>query len=363
MPGGTEQARISGDGSAVVFTAHSDAIPPAAGTTGDFVYRAATTSVDTFANLVGRNAHEPTIDATGDTFAFVDDDECDGMPAIIAGTLDQNFYYAAAGTILTDRRVGYIADPEISADGSRVTWTTTVPEYDFAAPAAELDAPVVRTQEIGWSDSRPTVDCSGLIPDWSDVAEGSEASVSASARTVAFSAPAPAGSTVFAIDTHRHEGLSVSSTQGQLVTPGYHVVHRDGRDPAHLAARLQLHHRERADLPAADLPAAHLPAPDLSAADLPAAHLGLADLPAADLPAARSTSCRSTSSSSRAGGRRCWPTPPSKGSCSRASAWPRSSSGPSRPSRAGRPRRRPSEQRLTASRASPSETSTSTAAR
>ena len=110
------------------------------------------------------------------TFAYIDDDGCDGMPAIIAATVDGNYYDAALGTDGTDRRVGYIADPVISADGSHVAWTTTVPAFDYGpTPRGELPAPVIRMQEVGWWDSRTIVALLGAdSADWSDLAEGAQ---------------------------------------------------------------------------------------------------------------------------------------------------------------------------------------------
>ncbi|MFH8251317.1 hypothetical protein ACH3VR_13175 [Microbacterium sp. B2969] len=294
VEGGTTQARISGNGADVVFTAHTDALA-GGGTAGNYVYHAPVQSLPSLgsggSNLVGRNAHNPTIDATGRTFAFIDDSQCDSKPAVIAGTIDGNLYYAALGTILTYRDVGYIADPVLSADGSRVAWTTTVPEYDFTGPAAELATPVVRTQEIAWNDSRMAIDCFGIMHEWQDLAEGTEASVSASARTVAYSAAAPAASTVFALDTHRHEGLSVSSTQGQLITPGFmtsveipDIPLTSLRGYASAIANAPIYHLPIYHLPIRRLPIYHLPIYHLLLSDSPIYHLPIYHLPIYHLP-------------------------------------------------------------------------------
>ncbi|QIG39261.1 hypothetical protein G5T42_06975 [Microbacterium sp. 4R-513] len=285
MAGGTEQARISGNGASVVFTAHRDSVTPP-GTPGDYVYYGATPSIGLAASLVGSNAHSPTIDAVGDTFAYIDEDDCGGLPAIVAATSDANFYYAAAGTTETNRNVGSIADPVISGDGSRVTWTTTIPKFDPGSADATLDAPVIRIQEIGWNDSSLTIDCTGLIPDWTDLAVGSEASVSASARTVAFAAPTPAASTVYAIDTHRHAGLAVSSTQGQLATPGFMtrvdiptIPLTSLRGYASAIANAPIH-----NLPIHNLPIHNLPIHNLPIHNLPIHNLPIHNLPIHNLP-------------------------------------------------------------------------------
>ncbi|TDN91366.1 PD40 domain-containing protein [Microbacterium sp. BK668] len=251
LTGGTGQARISGNGAAVVFVAHTDTLDPRSpgSESGDYVYHASRpgaggtqagagpggteaggdgadgTGPETIGGapvLVGRNAHHPTIDATGDAFAYIDEDDCGGIPTVIAATRDAASYsFAVSGITGTDRRAGTVADPVISPDGARVTWTTTVPRSGADASPAALAVPVVRTQEIGWAQSQNAVTCDGPTPASIDLAQGGEPAVSASARTVAFSAPSTAGSTVFALDTRRHGGLSVSSTQGRLGSPGF----------------------------------------------------------------------------------------------------------------------------------------------
>ena len=94
IEGGTEQARISGNGAAVVFTAHRTRSTRRSRRRG----RPATSSS---AHALRANAASRTRSATsrttppstpgGDTFAYIDEDECDGMPAIVAGTLDSDY--------------------------------------------------------------------------------------------------------------------------------------------------------------------------------------------------------------------------------------------------------------------------------
>ena len=249
----------------------------------------------------------------------------------------------------------------ISADGSCVTWTTTVPEYDFAVRRHELRRPSCEPRDRWW-DSRTRSPAPGSNATGSISRRAPRHRVSASARTVAYSAPHTAPTHVR--DGHAsHEGLSVSSTQGQLVTPGFMTSIDIPRIPLTSLRGYSSTHRERADLPAPDLPAAHLPAPDLPAADLPAAHRRTRRSTSCPSISCRSTSCRSTSSSFPGG----WDRGAGRHALRRGAAPERRPGrgprvGRARPSRAGRPRRMPSERRPSASRASPSATSTSTTA-
>ncbi|WP_243075396.1 hypothetical protein [Microbacterium sp. SS28] len=294
IPGGTEQARISGNADTVVFTAHLDDLDPAAPAPfpGDHVYRGGGNVGVENAALVQRDASHATVDSTGTTFAFIDESTCDALPSVVVATLDNNLYSVALGTIGTDRRVGYVADPEIAADGSHVVWTTTVPAFDFATPAVELTQPVVREQEIDWRDAKQQLECVATFStDWIDLADGVAPSLSASGRTVAFTAPAPAAASVFAIDTHSHDGLAVSSTQGQLVTPGFMTVIDIGTIPlstlrgyASAVANAPMHRLPMHRLPMHRLPMHRLPIHRLLVEDSPMHRLPMHRLPIHRLP-------------------------------------------------------------------------------
>lgn len=223
LAGGTQEARISGNGEAAVFTAHLDDLISPTPASGTFVYYSGVSGMQVGGgHNVMANAHSPSIDATGDSFAFLSDDACDGLPTVVAAAVSNYYYMVAVGQVLTDRRVGTNSDPVISADGSHVTWTTTIPDYDFTTPASALTTPVVRYQDVGWWDSDKDVECSGITGvGRQDVATGGQASLSASGRTIAYSGPNPASASVFAMDTHSHDGLSVSSNNGPLQTTGF----------------------------------------------------------------------------------------------------------------------------------------------
>src|SRR4029079_4217179 len=82
--------------------------------------------------------------------------------------------------------------------------------------------PVIRVQDVGWWDSANDIECSGVTGvDRQDVATGGQASLSASGRPLAYSGRTPASASVFAMDTHSNDGLSVSSNGGPLVTNGF----------------------------------------------------------------------------------------------------------------------------------------------
>ncbi|MGN6218955.1 MAG: hypothetical protein ACTHNQ_05585 [Microbacterium sp.] len=282
IQGTAQQARISGNGASILVT--TVGFHEAGDATN--VYRTFPNSPGT-GSLVAANAHNPTIDATGDTFAYIDDAFCAGLPAVVAATLDGNFYRVALGTIETDRRVGYVADPVISADGSHVTWQTTVPAYDKVTPATELPAPVVREQGIGWLDASTQGECApSFTPDPVDLAVGTQPVLSASGRTVAFAAPGPAPSTVFAMDTHSNNGLSVSSTQGRLVNPGFmtsietlSIDLTSLRGYASTIANAPIH-----QLPIHQLPIHQLPIHQLPIHQLPIHQLPIHQLPIHQLP-------------------------------------------------------------------------------
>ncbi|MFD4958315.1 hypothetical protein [Microbacterium sp. NPDC058389] len=290
LQGTTQQARISGNGATILVT--TVGFNEAGDATN--VYRTTPTGPTMTGSIVANHAHSPTIDATGDTFAYIGDIACSDRPAVVATTLDGNFYRVALGTIDADRRVGYISDPVISADGSHVVWETTVPAYDYDLPdgAPELSVPVVREQEIGWRDASTQGDCSpSNTPDWVDLAEGTQPVVSASGRTVAFAASGSAASTVFAMDTHINDGLAVTSTQGQLVNPGFMTAIEIASVPlsslrgyASAVANAPIHNLPIHNLPIHNLPIHNLPIHNLPIHNLPIHNLPIHNLPIHNLP-------------------------------------------------------------------------------
>ena len=175
---------------------------------------------------VGYFAHHPTIDATGDTFAYIDEDDCDGEPAIVAGTIDSGSYYTALGTILTDSIAsGYIADPVISADGSSVDVDDDGARSSTSAATRRSSTPrrsCERSRSPGGTrGSRPA--CAGLRRDWFDLGGGQPGRRSrrprAPSRTARRRHSSP--TRVFAMDTplargslrHEHAG-PISSRRG-----------------------------------------------------------------------------------------------------------------------------------------------------
>ncbi len=178
----------------VVFTPHQDRstrrTPPTV-TTGDFVYpRAGARGRRIVAHLVGRERARP-------------DHRCDRrhlrvrrrrrvrrLPAVIAVTWTRSYYYARSGrSSPTPRRLhrrsgdlGGRQPRRVDDDG---------PAFDFARPPPQLpDARRPHAGVAGGTRGPPSLPrrSTRLV----DIAEGTQPSLSASARTVAYSAPATA---------------------------------------------------------------------------------------------------------------------------------------------------------------------------
>ena len=231
---GTHDVVISGDGNVVAYLSTSDPrtpLDPPRGTDGLYFMRLERTDERILSdaavliddNIVGR----VSIDSTGYVYSYVRAGACmDQAESVVAASWSTaGTFRQALGTILADVRSGWVADPRISADGSTVAWTTTVPAFDFGnggVPAAPLAEAVVRLQAVSWWDASGSefLQCSGILAgEWFDVAEGSHATLSASGRTVAFQSPEPAR--VYAVDRHSGDGISVSSVQGALDAPPF----------------------------------------------------------------------------------------------------------------------------------------------
>ena len=223
---GSHSPVISGDGRTIAFLSSSPFGDGFVSMTGDGIFITSTMGSDDV-RFVFDNASDLSVDATGGAFTFVSGGVCDFLPTVVAfqRTRSGGIYATAVGTVNTDRRSGFVADPVISADGSTVAWTTTVPEYDFGGgtiPAPALPVPVVRLQEVSWWDAAGggDLECSGvLFSEWIDAAEGSQATLSASGRTLALATTDQLR--IDAIDRHTNEGIAVTSVQPTLAGTGF----------------------------------------------------------------------------------------------------------------------------------------------
>ncbi|MDY0908353.1 C25 family cysteine peptidase [Microbacterium sp. CFBP9034] len=298
IPGGLSEPAISGNGEHIVVTAHvespqSTELPT--GTPSLFLFPR---GADYRFTTLLKGAHEGDLDATGREFAAIADD-CGGAPAAVVGTLDRNdeVYITSVGTTLVDRRVGEVHSPAISADGSAVAYATTQPVMFSSPDPAALAEPVIRVSKVGWLDAtRGDPDCVGEHGSNSavELAAGGAPSLSATGRTVALAGPSDmsgAPSAVVAIDTHSHDGLSVTETMGQLSAPGF-ITSADISDiPASAVAdyaaalanapiyRLPIYR-----LPIYRLPIYRLPIYRLMIGDSPIYRLDVADSPIYRLP-------------------------------------------------------------------------------
>jgi hypothetical protein len=318
-PLGTHDAVISGNGDVVAYLSRNDPQRHDVTLDQDALYYTAFGGSQR-GKLADAVFGRPSIDSTGKAFAYVQDVACGvsslssftgtgAMTVIAAMYAYQTPYSVAMGVVNTDTRVGAVDAPQISADGSSVTWATTVPRYDSSGGGvipSPLVQPVVRTQSVGWSDAdTPSVSDTDVRQgigacfdggihqtEWIDVAPGPAASVSATARTIAYESSAPGR--VYAVDRHTHDGISVSSTQGGVLPPafmtevaisqisvaalkGYGAVLAGS--PVH---RLPVHR-----LPVHRLPVHRLPVHRLLIDDSPVHRLGLAGLPVHRLPVHR----------------------------------------------------------------------------
>ena len=241
VPGGVTEARISGNGAYVVFTADVAGIEfgqPIVPATVPHLFRTQLRTRGS-ALLIAAGAHDGAIDATGDVVAYIDDAVC-GNPSVIAASINfaELIYRVAAGRPGSISSAGEVFAPTISADGQVVAFPTTQPAGIVEVPA--LTRPVIRVQDVlSWFDTDGQFACDPSFGSWYDAMEGDAVSVSASGRTIVTSgdsAQSAAASSVSAIDTHVHDGLSVSNTLGSLVAPGF------------------ITELEIADIPLADLP-------------------------------------------------------------------------------------------------------------
>ncbi|GAA1975355.1 hypothetical protein [Microbacterium pumilum] len=241
----------------------------------------------------------PSVDATGTVFAFVKDQACalgsEGVAVVASLTSVSGIFSVAVGTILTDMRSGWVADPVVSADGSTIAWTTTVPPFDFGnggVPAPPLAEAVVRVQQASWWDASGTesATCSGILAgEWYDVAEGAHATLSATGRSLAFQSPEPAG--IHVVDRHSSDGLSVTSVQGSIITPSFvtevpiaNIPLTSLRDYAATLADSPIYRLPIYRLPIYRLPIYRLPIYRLLVEDAPIYRLPIYRLPIYRLP-------------------------------------------------------------------------------
>lgn len=252
---------------------------------------------DTYSRLISSGVREPSVDATGFALAVIHDTACGGNPAVfaleVAGFV-ASYAAVAVGAVGADRRSGAIADPEITADGHLVVWESTVPDFDFelgGVPATPLPEPTVRIQEPGWWDaSYGSLDqCAGIYAGtWTDAGVGTEVSVSATGRTIAFTA---ADGGVVAVDTHRNDGIAVTSTQGSLAIPQFmtgmniaDIPLTSLTDYAAALANAPIHRLPIHRLPIHRLPIHRLPIHRLLVEDAPIHRLPIHRLPIHRLP-------------------------------------------------------------------------------
>ncbi|MHC2999866.1 hypothetical protein [Microbacterium sp. HJ5] len=277
---------ISGNGAHLAFTAKTGLDDPSSPV--EDVYRGARSDAGATATVLAADAHEPAINGNGEVVVFIADGACSGNDTIIASTFDlaDTYTVALATNLVEFRSGGTIASPEVSADGSTVAWQTTRPRFSFAGIAPALPEPVVRTALPDWAAATTAGRCShSAAGDFVDIATGSDAELSASGRTVAFTGPsalAPdADSAIVAVDTHTHEGLAVTSTLGELVNVGYMTVVDIAQIPV---SGLQGYAAALADAPIYRLPIYRLPIYRLPIYRLPIYRLLIEDSPIYRLP-------------------------------------------------------------------------------
>ncbi len=298
---GTHDAVISGNGWVIAYLSRHD---PTLGVPIQWTIDALHTTTFDYtraARISNDVVSPPSIDATGKAFAYVRDSACDGFDAVVATMIPaSNPHSVALGQALADTRSGWVADPQISPDGSRVVWTTTVPDFDFGnggVPSPPLADAMVRMQEVPWWDAgtaQSPLECSGVSGqnEWFDVVTGSHPSLSATARTIAYQSPEPAH--IYALDTHAHEGITVSSTQGLVLTPSFVTEVPIAalsvaalRNYAAALANAPVHRLPVHRLPVHRLPVHRLPVHRLLVEDSPVHRLPIYQLPVHRLPVHR----------------------------------------------------------------------------
>lgn len=229
VAGGVTEAVISGNDARIAFHTLAPLDGSAAGTVTDYLYQGSREGGGVDALLLARGGHDVSIDAAGETMAFVSEIACDATPTVIVATVDVGgIYWVAVGVRMVERRSGTVAHPQLSANANAVVWETTQPAFSFAGLAPALPAPVARVGVAVWAEATFGGQCSPIEDDWTNIAEGVDVSLSASGRTVALSGPstaaAGAAASAIVVDRHTHAGLAVSSVQGESGIPGYMAI-------------------------------------------------------------------------------------------------------------------------------------------
>lgn len=246
--------------------------------------------------MVFSGVREPSVDATGHVVAYVST-VCGGDPVVLASAYDQGFFTVAIGWLNVRRSVGDVSAPSISADGNTVAWSTTQPRFDMSDPAqGALAVPVIRVESPAWWDAPNSVECTGVTTrEWTDVAEGTSPSLSAAGRSVAFSGESTerpdAAASVVIVDRHTHDGIAVSTVQGEVVDAGFmigadirEVPITTLRDYAGALANAPIHRLPIHRLPIHRLPIHRLPIHRLLVEDAPIHRLPIHRLPIHRLP-------------------------------------------------------------------------------
>ncbi len=286
---GTHDAVISGSGSVVgVLSGWIPGTPYASELDSLYAVTLASGALEVggvrgvHSGVVGR----ASVDATGTVFASVMKGACalgsEDEVVVVSSTASTETFSVGMGTVGTDIASGWVADPVVSADGSTVAWTTTVPgSGENGVPSPPLAEAVVRVETVRWSDAsgNENVPCGGIVGQWYDVAPGAHATLSATGRTVALQSPEPAG--IHAVDRHTTEGLSVTSVQGALVTPTFVTEMPIANIPL---ATLRNYAATLADSPVHRLPVHRLPVHRLPVHRLPVHRLLIDDSPVHRLP-------------------------------------------------------------------------------
>jgi hypothetical protein len=292
LPTGSSGAVISGNGDIIALLSRSDPTGSQPATALPGMYTVDRAFTFNRARLIAPDVSEVSIDATGTSMAYIRAGACkdtagEFKDAVVATWMEGNTtpYSVGLGSIEADRRVGEVAEPQISPQGSDVAWSTTVPRFVMGGPDADpLPVPVIRTQEINWVDAQSgPLNCTATFStDWVDVAEGTHPSLSVAGRTLAFQSPAPAD--VAVVDTHTSPGLSAETTGGWIATPGYMTQVRIGNIPL---TTLRDYAPQLAGAPVYRLPVYRLPVYRLPVYRLPVYRLLIDDSPVYRLPVYR----------------------------------------------------------------------------
>jgi hypothetical protein len=308
LPGGTRDIVISGNGERVAFTAYGPSLfsdfeledPPVS-----YVYTGSVASGAHDAEVGLRGAREPSIDASGEVIAFVDDLSCDEPDDILGGDAVgvrnlRTGVRVYLGWNDVNRIVGDAHNPQVSADGSMVVWETTHPKWEYLEandpPQEALDEPVVRFQPVSWFDAYFVGEaCEGIGWEfWTEVGTGTSPSISASGRTVALAGPTAlsgASTSATAVDRHNHEGLWVSATNTEVASLGFvtevniaDIPLTQLRNYASVLADAPIHRLPIHRLPIHRLPIHRLPIHRLLVDDAPIHRLPIHRLPIHRLP-------------------------------------------------------------------------------